>query len=149
MNESTVSSAYQKLFRQTVPGAVLVKHADKSMIGLLDSSVTYNKCTIWIEYKFIGPKTKGVTSEFMRNGVWSPEEVAAASPTQYEMAKRLAAAGHAFYLFWVLDYYSARKRVAYIDAWHPISKSMNRMYSNSEVVTFVHRLLCITNRSDV
>lgn len=137
MNESTVSSAYQKLFRETVPGVELIKHADKSMIGLPDASVTYNKRTLWTEYKFIGPKTKGVTADFMRNGVWSPQAVAEASPTQAAMVKRLATAGHALYIFWVLDHTARRKKVAYIEIWHPITGERKRFNSNLKVVTYV------------
>lgn len=138
MNESTVSSAFQKMLREALPGAVVVKHADKSMIGMVDASATFNKKTLWMEYKFIGPNTKGVTAEFMRDGVWSLEAVASASPTQYEMAKKLAIAGHALYLFWVLDHKAIRKKVAYVLAWHPVSKKAIRLTGNSEAVTLVH-----------
>lgn len=141
MNESTVSSAYQKKLREALPGAVVVKHADKSMIGLVDSSVTFNKMTLWIEYKLITPTTKGVHSYFAHTGDWNCEEVAASSPTQYDMAKKLASSGHCIYLFWVLDHNALRKRVAYIQAWHPITKRSVRLYGNGAVVTFVHGIL--------
>jgi hypothetical protein len=137
MNESTVSSAFQKLFREMVQGAVLVKHADKSMIGLPDASVTYNKVTLWMEYKFIGPKTKGVAAEFRSWGNWSPDCVAEASPTQYDMMQRLGKAGNALYLFWVLDNSAKRKKVRYITTWDPITHQHYYIYSNRELVTFL------------
>lgn len=141
MNESTVSSEYQKLFRETVPGAELIKHADKSMIGLPDASVTHNKRTLWTEYKFIGPKTKGVTADFMRDGVWSAQAVAEASPTQAAMVRRLATAGHALYIFWVLDHQARRKKVSYIATWHPITEEWMFFSSNTQLVTFVKGML--------
>jgi hypothetical protein len=103
MNESTCSSKFQTDLRKALPGCEVIKHADKSMIGMVDASFTYNKKTVWCEYKFIGPTTKGVYAAFMHDGWWTPSQVANASPTQFEMAKRLATAGHCVYLFWVLD----------------------------------------------
>ncbi len=134
MNESTVSSAFQTLFRQTVPGAEVIKHSDKSMIGMPDASITYNKVTLWLEYKFIGPKTKGVTAQFMHNGDWEAPMVAKASPTQYNMMKRLATAGHAWYVFWVLDPNATRKTVGYIYLWHPITGKYWFFYTNKELI---------------
>lgn len=141
MNESTVSSAFQTLFRQTVPGAEVIKHADKSMIGMCDASITFNKKTLWLEYKFIGPKTKGVTAQFMRDGGWNQQLVAVASPTQYDMMKRLAVAGNAFYISWVLDHKATRKKVGYISVWHPIIGSRLCFNTNQELIAWLHHLL--------
>lgn len=137
MNESTCSSKFQSDLRKALPGCVLIKHADKSMIGCLDASLTYNKKTLWMEYKFIGPQTKGVTAEFLRDGVWKPADVALASPTQADMAHKLALAGHCFYLFWVLDHKALRKRVGYVVLWHPITGDYFRMGPGEVVDTVV------------
>lgn len=137
MNESTVSTAFQKLFRETIPGAVLVKHADKSMIGLPDASITCNKRTLWLEYKFIGPKTKGVNAKFMLTGAWFPNLVAESSPTQADMVRRLARSGHALYIFWVVDTKALKKKVGYISVWHPITGLHLNFNSNHDVVTFL------------
>lgn len=142
MNESTVSSAFQKKLREALPDAVVIKHADKSMIGLLDASVTYNKKTLWIEYKLVQyPVCKGVTAQFMVDGSWSTEDIAAESSTQYQKAKDFAVQGHCIYLFWVLDYKARRKKVGYIVAWHPITKDFVRLENNSQAVTFVSGIL--------
>lgn len=141
MNESTVSSTFQTLFRQTVPGAEVIKHADKSMIGMCDASITFNKKTLWLEYKFIGPKTKGVHAGFMRDGLWNGEIVAEASPTQFAMMKRLAKAGNAFYISWVLDHKATRKKVGYISLWHPITSLFVKFKTNQDLVTWLHNLL--------
>lgn len=140
MNESTISSKFQTDFRKTLPGAEVIKHADKSMIGMVDASITFNKRTLWIEYKFIGPKTKGVDAAFMRYGVWSPEVVAEASPTQAATARRLAHAGHCIYLFWVLDHAGLRKRVGYVTLWHPISGWVSNIPVN-QLVAAIYELL--------
>jgi len=141
MNESIVSSKFQKCLRLALPGAVVVKHADKSMIGMVDASVTYNKKTLWLEYKFIGPKTKGVRGGFMFDGDWSPSMVAEASPTQFDMAKRLATAGHTHYIFWVLDHKALRKRVAYVMVWHPISRECKKFATTADVVVSICKWL--------
>lgn len=134
MNESTVSSDFQTKLRRAFPGCEVIKHADKSMIGCLDASITARKKTLWAEYKFIGPNTKGVTAAFMDRGEWSPEAVASASPTQYATACRLAVAGHAWYLFWVLDHLALRKRVARVCLWHPITKQLIGLEDTNEAV---------------
>lgn len=120
MNESTVSSDFQTRLRKFIPGCEVIKHADKSMIGMVDASATFNKKTLWMEYKFIGPNTKGVTAEFMKSGAWSAHDVAMSSPTQYATARRLATSGHCVYLFWVLDHLTIRKKVGRVVMWNPI-----------------------------
>lgn len=133
MNESTVSSAFQKKLREALPAeAVVVKHADKSMIGMVDASVTYNGHTFWLEYKLVCPT---------RFGTWFPESVASSSPTQYALAQRLAKAGHCIYLFWVLDHEAIRKRVSFIEAWHPITKEWKVLEDNNEVVELIIDLM--------
>src|SRR5258708_33371152 len=115
MNESSVSSKFQTSLRQALPGGVVIKHADKSMIGMVDASVTYNKKTVWMEYKYIRPNTKGVVwREFMKTGAWSPLAVASESPTQFAFAQSLAKAGRCIYLFWVLDHEALRQRIRHV-----------------------------------
>lgn len=140
MNESTCSSKFQTDLRKALPGCEVIKHADKSMIGCLDASVTGFKKTLWLEYKFIGPTTKGVGAEFMHGGVWHPLRVAEASPTQFAMAQRLARAGYAFYIFWVLDYKGLRKRVDYVVLWNPITGEYTNMQPG-ELVASVAAIL--------
>lgn len=134
MNESTCSSKFQTDLRRALPGSEVIKHADKSMIGMVDASVTSNRKTLWIEYKFIGPQTKGVTGEFMRCGAWSPQLVADASPTQAAKARSLATAGHCIYLFWVLDPTAVRKRVAYVQMWNPINGESINLADTDEAI---------------
>lgn len=134
MNESTCSSKFQTDLRSALPGSEVIKHADKSMIGMVDASVTAYKKTLFIEYKFIGPKTKGVTADFMKTGRWSPHDVAEASPTQAELARKLALAGHCIYLFWVLDPFAVRKRVGSVLMWHPITKQQFVLEDTAEAV---------------
>lgn len=134
MNESTVSSKFQTDLRQALPGAVVIKHADKSMIGMVDASVTFNNKTVWMEYKYIRPATKGVTAAFMKTGQWSPLDVASASPTQFAFAQSLARAGRCIYLFWVLDHEALRQRIRNVVLWHPIHQ---RVYEYPNTVAVV------------
>jgi hypothetical protein len=145
MNESTCSSAFQTKLRQAIVGCEVIKHADKSMIGMVDASVTFRKQTLWMEYKFIGPTTKGVLgSTFLSRGEWSPSQVANASSTQADTARRLAEAGHCIYLFWVLDHTALRKRIGSVVLWHPISGYVYRAVSTDEMVGVVCNILTNT-----
>lgn len=131
MNESSCSSKFQTDLRKALPGCEVIKHADKSLIGMVDASVTFNKKTVWIEYKYIKPATKGVQwRPFLKEGIWSPLEVASASPTQFDMAKRLARAGHCCYLFWVLDHEALRMKIKHVIMWHPITQ-MQYAFANT------------------
>lgn len=134
MNESTCSSKFQSDLRIALPGSQVTKHADKSMIGHPDASITYGKKTLWAEYKFIGPDTKGVNAAFLHDGAWSPTVVADASPTQAALCRKLATAGHCIYLFWVLDAFAVRKKVGYVTLWHPITKVAIRLEDTAEAV---------------
>ena len=134
MNESSCSSVFQTQLRRALPGAEVIKHRDGTMIGMVDASVTARKKTLWIEYKFIGPNTKGVTAEFMKSGAWSAHDVAMASPTQYATARRLATAGHCVYLFWVLDHLAVRKKVGRVVMWNPITDFAINMEDTGEAV---------------
>jgi hypothetical protein len=141
MNETSVSSAFQTKLRQALPGCVVIKHADKSMIGMVDASVTFNNKTVWLEYKIIKPVTKGVEGRaFMKTGVWSPLAVASASPPQFEFAKGLARAGRCVYLFWVLDHEAIRLRIKHVVLWHPITGEQ-LVFANTDALI---EHLCLT-----
>jgi len=143
MTESSVSSKFQTDLRKAVPGCEVIKHADKSMIGMVDASLTYNKQTIWMEYKLITPATKGVVwRDFLHKGIWEPYDVAMASPTQYATACRLATAGHCCYLFWVMDHEAIRKKIARIVLWHPITGKQQVFENNQLLVAWWCDYLC-------
>lgn len=127
MNESTVSSKFQADLRKALPGCEVIKHADKSMIGLPDASITFNKRTIWVEYKLVVPRV---------DGSWDHEKIAAASPTQFQRCKNLAQVGHCIYLFWVVDHAALRKRVGYVVVWNPVMGWTEKFYQPSQVVEF-------------
>lgn len=142
MNESSCSSAFQTQLRKALPACEVIKHRDGSMVGMVDASFTYGKKTLWCEYKFICPTTKGVrTSDFNSHGYWSCPEVAEASATQVATARRLATAGHCFYVFWVVDYKGLRKRVAYIRLWHPITGETVNVKDTNELVYRITQFL--------
>lgn len=148
MNEASVSSAFQTKLRQALPGAVVIKHADKSMIGMVDASVTFNNKTVWMEYKIIKPVTKGVEGRaFMKRGEWSPLAVASASPTQFEFAKGLARAGRCVYLFWVLDHEAIRLRIKHVLLFNPID-GWQMVFPNTDAVV-EHFVDCLQGNHEV
>jgi hypothetical protein len=107
MNEASVSSDFMSRLRKRLPGAVVVKHRDASMIGLPDCSVTFNGRTWWIEFKLFRPGARW-------DGRLNVPAIANASPTQREMMNRLlnASGGRALYLVWV-------KKGARVVGWFP------------------------------
>lgn len=147
MNESSCSSKFQADLRKALPGCEVIKHADKSMIGMVDASVTFNQKTVWLEYKYIMPKTKGVQwRPFLKEGIWNPLDVASASPTQFDMAKRLARAGHCFYLFWVLDHEAIRLKIRHVMLWCPITQSMLMFKDTAAVVAYFTEVMHKSNQ---
>lgn len=148
MTESSVSSKFQADLRKALPGCEVIKHADKSMIGMVDASVTFNKKTIWMEYKYIRPATGGVRwRDFMHEGLWEPKTVAMTSPTQYATACRLATAGHCCYLFWVLDHEALRQKIKHVMLWHPINGVQMLFKDTTELVETVVKTL-VTGKLD-
>lgn len=150
MTESSVSTAFQTGLRKALPTSVVIKHADKSMIGMVDASITFNKKTIWVEYKYIRPVTKGVTARaFMKRGEWSPLVVAQASPVQFNMAQSLAVAGNCVYLFWVLDHEALRQRIKHVVMWHPIFQTQHVFNNTDEVIEHFVSMLCDGNHTQL
>ncbi len=142
MMEKSVSTRFQAELRKALPGCEVIKHADKSMIGMVDASITYNKKTLWVEYKFIRPATAGVEGKaFIHHGTWHPRDVAMASPTQYATACRLAVAGHCCYLFWVLDHEAIRQRIKHIMLWHPLDNEAVMFADTKDLVEGVVKAL--------
>jgi hypothetical protein len=104
MTESSVSSPFMTLLRRELPGSVVVKHRDASMIGLPDCSVSWHQRTLWLEFKLIN---------LPRSGVIDVLKIAEASPVQYEMMKKLCRQSFgAFYIIFV-------KKAKRIKLWVP------------------------------
>lgn len=102
MNESSVSSPFMKALREALPGSVVVKHRDASMIGLPDCSVTYGSHVLWLEFKLFEYKKfmdSFTTSYDM--GHFLLEEATKAAPTQRAMMNRMGAQAAALYVMWV------------------------------------------------
>jgi hypothetical protein len=95
--------------RSALPGAIVIKHHDASMIGLPDCSVTWRKTISWLEFKLVVPK---------RFGRVVPAEIAGDSPTQHRFMCNVAQQAHlALYLMWV-------KRSHRIIVWEPLSNQI-------------------------
>lgn len=153
MTESSVSSPFMTLLRQELPGSVVVKHADKSFIGLPDCSVNWNSRTLWLEFKLIilieevgkevtiktGSKSQKVIARFPVQE-YTLERVCRAvaeeSPVQFELVKRLdIQAWAAYYVVWV-------RKQKKIFLWNPNSQEVVHQFSNNSMLaTWIKRKL--------
>lgn len=107
MTEASVSTPFMKGLRDHFgDDAVVVKHADTSMIGQLDCSVIHRGKVFWFEFKLWTPPKKWAICDPI-----PIEQIIAASPTQYAMAQRYDRCGATTtYIVWVRK---TRKIVAY------------------------------------
>jgi hypothetical protein len=82
--------------RVLLPGAVIVKHRDASMIGLPDFSITYKGHVIWCEGKLFTPPKKKILSDddYVRK---AQEE----SPAQARMMYSMGKASWSLYIIWI------------------------------------------------
>ena len=77
MDESTLTSKLVRDFNTGLPGCVVFKHFDVATNGMPDLSVTWARCTLWVEVKYCKGKTRA---------------------TQIVTMKRLWQAGLAYYV---------------------------------------------------
>jgi hypothetical protein len=127
MNEASVSSPFMKLLRTALPGAIVVKHHDASMIGLPDCSVTWNRKIAWLEFKLIVP------SRYKRV---DPAAIMAASPTQHQLMCNYSRQAHvAFYVMWV----KKSRKIIVVD---PLDNQDWRVFETTpQVVEFITQCL--------
>lgn len=130
MNESTVSSPFMKQLRAALPGSLVIKHHDASMIGLPDCEVLWQKKVVWFEFKLIvPPKRKAVDKVYVA-------ELAAESPRQHLFMCQLAEQTHgAVYICWV-------KRSSRIIVWEPRGGTIvGEFETTPELVNWAERWL--------
>ena len=103
MTEATLTRELLKVLKRKLPGAVIIKHADRFSIGIPDASITWAGTTSWLEVKYVrqGFRESGRTTRL------SPHQFPTA---QFVTMDQLAAAGHAIYLV----YFDRR-----LTLWHP------------------------------
>lgn len=125
MNEKSVSSPFMHDLRLALPDAEVIKHRDTGMVGLPDCSVTYDRQpALWLEFKFYTPlKTKEKSTQEIMS------EMIAESPVQFQMMKRMAIQGRAFYILWV--------RKTHVTLWHPITREIRKVKNTAEMVKLV------------
>lgn len=136
MNESSVSSPFMKQLRERLPGAVVLKHSDTSMVGLPDCSVSYRGKTIWLEFKLITPTKIEVHHNAERGWSFGRYWIKARedSPTQAAMVDKLDEQTQgAWYIFWV------RKCKAV--AWCRPGHNWSSASTTPQVVEFFAKLL--------
>lgn len=133
MNESTVSSAFMKQLREAVPGALVFKHRDASMIGLPDCSVTYNQKAFWFEFKLFPMKKKWIDWRTYFVIVECMIEATKKAPAQRELMNRLAAQCPAYYIIWL-----KKTCVVFV---HPLTLSITSFETTAQAVAFIAELL--------
>ena len=102
MTEASVSSPLMKALRETLPGCVVVKHRDASMIGLPDCSITYGGHVLWLEFKLF--EWKKWMDDFKTNHDLGMELLRLATesaPTQRAMMDKLYQASASLYVIWI------------------------------------------------
>lgn len=101
MNEASVSSPWMSGIRKALPGAVVVKHRDASMIGLVDCSVTYKTHVLWAEFKLYDWHDRFSTMNNKERALWCLEDSTKKAPTQRETAEALSRASACLYIIWI------------------------------------------------
>jgi hypothetical protein len=98
MTEATLTRELLKVLERKLPGAVIIKHADRFRAGVPDASVTWGGTTSWLEVKYVRRRLQRILpkSQFPAD--------------QFVTMDRLAAAGRAIYLI----YFGQR-----LTLWHP------------------------------
>lgn len=92
MTEATLTRELLKVLERKLPGAVVIKHADRFTAGIPDASLTWAGTTSWLEVKY-------VRRNLLRTGDVCLAPLRRQFPTiQLIMMERLAAAGSAVYL---------------------------------------------------
>lgn len=96
MKEASALSPFHAKLRKRLPGSAVVKHRDASMIGLMDTSITWQGRTIWAEGKLYNlPKAGDPGYEH-----WlqiAQED----SPTQAEFAKKMNRTSCCVYIIFI------------------------------------------------
>ncbi len=101
MTEATVSAPLMKMLREMLPGAIVVKHQDRSMIGLPDCSVTWGKRpSCWLEFKLVEcPKKYQDFCELEWEAL--ARTAGQKSPVQWQFMMNAARQGLSFHVVWV------------------------------------------------
>lgn len=126
MKESSVSSPFMSSLRAALPGAIVLKHHDASMIGLPDCQVMWVRKVAWFEFKLVvSPKRLEVDERYLR-------AIALESPAQFRMLCRLQENSHlAFYIYWI----KKMNRIVVVD---PLSGMiLKEVKNNPELVEYV------------
>lgn len=101
MNEASVSGSFMLGLRKRYPGAVVIKHHDASMIGLLDCSMTYQDRVYWFEFKFYEKKRKwdDLDLEIIAEDIFL--DIKKRSPAQWKMACAFNQHAPTWYVVWI------------------------------------------------
>lgn len=111
MKESTVSAPFMKQMRERLPGSVVIKHSDKSMIGVMDCSITWRRRPgTWVEFKLVNcPMGAMIPTVMRKRNAIKPDydwkslvtTVGKKSPTQWEFSQKMGREGLSFHVVWI------------------------------------------------
>lgn len=101
--EAKLSSPFMKELRALLPGAEVIKHADTSLIGLPDCSVTYNTHVAWLEFKadFLDDRIEDLLGDPELLASFLMGRHTKGAETQHEKVKSMGRQGLALYVFFV------------------------------------------------
>lgn len=102
-DEKSASAPFMKDLRQLLPGAEVIKHADSSMIGLPDCSVTFNTHVAWLEFKFdlLDNKVEDLLGDPEMLALFLLARHRKGAETQYEKVCSLGRQALGLYVFFV------------------------------------------------
>lgn len=104
MNESSVSSPLMEGLREDLPGSVVVKHRDASMIGLVDCSVTHQSHVLWLEFKLypVLPSWDWMEDgDVLEASAFLLAKARKEGAKQFDLACRFREASACLYVFWL------------------------------------------------
>lgn len=143
MNESSVSSPLMEGLREGLPGSVVVKHRDASMIGLVDCSVTYGGHVLWLEFKLYSvPRSWDWLEEAsaLEAAAFLLAKARKDAPKQFDLACRLHEASRCLYVVWL------KKTCVFIV--DPVSLACIRVKRTIQAVDLLKALMGGWPRSD-
>jgi hypothetical protein len=131
--ESAVSGPFMTGIRAALPGAQVLKHADRSFIGMGDCSVTWNQTISWLEFKCWIPGVRWDGHDI------PVQKIAMESKAQLEFMQKMSAHAHlSAYICWAWK--SRRIALWVLDPIDLVPK-IDYYKTTPEVIEVVRRML--------
>lgn len=96
MKEASVLAPFHKKVKERLRGSIVVKHRDASMIGMVDTSITFQGRTLWAEGKLYAlPRSGDPGPDFWRAKAMQE------SPAQARMVSNYNCTSACIYIIWI------------------------------------------------